>query len=434
MRLSYVRLPLLAATAWMGIGFSVWAMDIRYGETVFVTPTSTTFSLAPSYLVPRSYVTPTAYVVPSYYSTAYVVPSSLSTTYIAEPLSLLPTTYVATTYRRGLLGRRWLVERPVIASYGSAYFPSAYIASYGTSYIPSSYVLPTYYATSYRSRTYSPTVYEYPAVWETGAVIARRGDCDEVVSAPTLSSPSSGMTGPRASVSNNAPRIESREDPTIPSNVDTPPAAAGPRSLGSDAASAQNPAATRADTPPTPPNAGQDQAMPKNQQPTPPFRKPVEGAGDNSGTVRSTVEPAPKTKAAPPAAPGGEEKVPLLPAPGADNSETTIRRDAGKPVYAVRTLRPDQRRNVLIGRVETSGGDPQGVPVSVTSRSNNAIHHDGLTNAFGGFAIRLSDGEWTVNVTMPSGRVYPVRSITVSNGRVMDNQEGREVQNLIISY
>ena len=72
--------------------------------------------------------------------------------------------------------------------------------------------------------------------------------------------------------------------------------------------------------------------------------------------------------------------------------------------------------------------------MSVTSRSNNAIHHNGLTNAFGGFAIRLSDGEWTVNVTMPSGRVYPVRSITVSNGRVVDNQEGREVHNLIISY
>ena len=73
-------------------------------------------------------------------------------------------------------------------------------------------------------------------------------------------------------------------------------------------------------------------------------------------------------------------------------------------------------------------------PSAVTSRSNSAIHHDGMTNAFGGFAIRLTDGEWTVNVTMPSGRVYPVRNVTVSDGRVMDNQEGREVHNLIISY
>ena len=50
------------------------------------------------------------------------------------------------------------------------------------------------------------------------------------------------------------------------------------------------------------------------------------------------------------------------------------------------------------------------------------------------FAIRLDDGEWNVNVRMPSGRFYPVRSVTVSNGKVMDNQEGREVRNLIISY
>jgi hypothetical protein len=123
-----------------------------------------------------------------------------------------------------------------------------------------------------------------------------------------------------------------------------------------------------------------------------------------------------------------------VPAPGGD-AAGTIRRDAGKAVYStVRQLRPE-RRSILIGRVESSAGEPLGeVPVTVTSRANGAIHHDGLTNAFGGFAIRLADGDWTVNVRMPSGRVYPVRSVTVTNGRVMDNQEGREVHSLIISY
>ena len=36
----------------------------------------------------------------------------------------VPTGYVETTYRRGLFGRRWIVERPVIASY----YPTAYVA------------------------------------------------------------------------------------------------------------------------------------------------------------------------------------------------------------------------------------------------------------------------------------------------------------------
>ena len=216
MRLSYVRLPLLAATVWMGIGFSVRAMDIRYGETVYITPTSTTYSLAPSYVVSSSFVTPAAYVVPSYFSTGYVVPSSYSTTYIAEPVTLLPTTYVATTYRRGLLGRRWLVERPVTASYGTTYLPT----SYATTYIPSSYVFPTYYTTSYRLRTYTPTVYEYPAMWETAAVIPR-GDCDEVVwTYPARPPASASSTSPRANDSTRAAQSESTEDPTIPSNVD----------------------------------------------------------------------------------------------------------------------------------------------------------------------------------------------------------------------
>ena len=62
--------------------------------------------------------------------------------------------------------------------------------------------------------------------------------------------------------------------------------------------------------------------------------------------------------------------------------------------------------------------------MTVTNRSNNLVHHDGLTNAYGSFAIRLTDGDWTVNVTMPSGRVYPVRSISVRDGRILDNQEG----------
>jgi hypothetical protein len=39
-----------------------------------------------------------------------------------------------------------------------------------------------------------------------------------------------------------------------------------------------------------------------------------------------------------------------------------------------------------------------------------------------------------VNARMPSGRLHTVRTVTVNNGKVVDNQEGREVRNLIVSY
>ena len=74
------------------------------------------------------------------------------------------------------------------------------------------------------------------------------------------------------------------------------------------------------------------------------------------------------------------------------------------------------------------------MPVSVVNRNNPSIRHSGVSNAFGGFAIQVPDGQWSVRVTMPSGNMQTVRDITVTDGRVMDNLEAREVHNLIISY
>ena len=55
-----------------------------------------------------------------------------------------------------------------------------------------------------------------------------------------------------------------------------------------------------------------------------------------------------------------------------------------------------------------------------------------MTDAFGRFAVRVPDGDWTVKVTMPSGRVYSVSEITVSNGLISD-PEGRDVPSLTIT-
>ena len=44
MRSFGVRLPILAATAWAGIGFSVLGGELGYGETIYVTPTVATIA------------------------------------------------------------------------------------------------------------------------------------------------------------------------------------------------------------------------------------------------------------------------------------------------------------------------------------------------------------------------------------------------------
>ncbi len=72
--------------------------------------------------------------------------------------------------------------------------------------------------------------------------------------------------------------------------------------------------------------------------------------------------------------------------------------------------------------------------MAVASRTGRRLSRFGISDAFGGFAIGLEDGDWSVEVTMPSGRVYSVRQISVANGRVIDDQERREIPNLIITY
>ena len=153
-----------------------------------------------------------------------------------------------------------------------------------------------------------------------------------------------------------------------------------------------------------------------------------------AGTSKPPADTTKKPEIKAPVMPSGEkDNSELKRAPGANNAGTT-RHDVGKPVLPTTTVRPE-RRNVLFGKVESSAaGQPEEeVRVIVSSRSNRAIRHEGMSDAYGRFAIKLSEGDWTVNVTMPSGRIYPVSQITVSGGKVFDEREGREVPSLIIT-
>jgi hypothetical protein len=362
-----------------------------------------------------------------------VFPSYIESAYTVEPAAtVLPTGYIETTYRRGLFGRRWIVERPVVAAYPTSYVSTTYVpTTYVSSYVPTTYVSPTYYTTSYRVGRYRPTTYTYypttyyPTVYETAYRSVSDICCDEIV----VDAPARVVqqdSGSSSAPSGGSKEVESRslEDPTIPSYVDAPLPADNTKARSAVRSDGANKANTGgAASPPVPPPAEEDDAVTKAA---------AKGAATQkkSPAQKSDGSATPKTKA-PPAAPSDEsDQIDLRPAPAGNEP---VRRDSMKAIYP--RVRAADRRNILFGSVETDDGRPRGeVPVTVINRTNSAIRHTGLSNAFGGFAIKVPDGQWRVRVTMPSGNAQTVREITVTDGKVMDNYEAREVHNLIISY
>ena len=136
----------------------------------------------------------------------------------------------------------------------------------------------------------------------------------------------------------------------------------------------------------------------------------------------------------PPLAPGAEPPI-VLPNPADD---LTIRHDAKKPVLsstavALRTIKKGNL-NILEGKVISSetGRAEEGVQITIYNQLQPSSNRQALTNAYGRYAVRLPDGEWTVNVTMPSGRKYAVSDLIVSQGQIHDDL-GREIPSLIIN-
>jgi hypothetical protein len=414
------------------------AAALCYGDTFYVLPTTRTVALPTSYVVGSSYLLPTTYVTPSYSATAYYATNYYPTTwystayypttyyprtyYYGDAVSLTPTAYFANVYeRRGLFGRRrWLVEQPLVAAY-----------------VPTTYYAPTYYST----RTYVPTVYQDATAWESEYVAAAPSICDELVAAaPTRTAPSSIAT--RSGASTGSRRVESEVmEPVIDSAVPPLPNEPGavPRSptpAPADKAAKKSVQSVpgAADTPPNPPKplGAADDASRARDETRDAAKSSAGGANRNAGTPDGGENPAAKKPVAP-QVPAGQNDVDIEPAPGA-NAPGAVRREAMRPAYAARPLAA-ALRNVLNGRVESESGQPrEEVRVTISNSADNRIFHEGITDAFGAFAIRLSSGEWTVKVTMPSGRVYPVRQITVREGRILDNREGRVIPNLIIWY
>jgi hypothetical protein len=154
-------------------------------------------------------------------------------------------------------------------------------------------------------------------------------------------------------------------------------------------------------------------------------KSPPEAPAANRAQSPGQSESTEKKKSPAESAPDRDD-VDLEPAPPLDTPAK--RRDSMRPAYPL-------PQGVLRGRVESDAGNSrEGVRVTAASRNTIGIARSGTSDAFGTFAIRLEDGDWTVRVTMPSGRIYSVREISVRDGKVVDNREGREIPNLIISY
>jgi hypothetical protein len=163
------------------------------------------------------------------------------------------------------------------------------------------------------------------------------------------------------------------------------------------------------------------------------------GGGNTTGGNPSGGGAAqPKSKTSPSGGGQADGLPPVAPADDLDlqaaPQDGTVRHDTRRPALtAPRTIR-SVARNVLFGRVRSRQSDEpeEGVEVLISSRSNSFQDRVALSDAFGRFAVKVPDGDWTVKVTMPSGRVYSVSEITVSNGLITDDG-GRAVPSLTIT-
>ena len=146
MRYSSIRLPLLVVSVCLGSGLSVWALDLRYDERVYLLPTTA------EVVVPTSYVADLlcrdrVVLVAHGDGRTDLLPDCICRRRGRVADHDLRRNPVSPEFDRvSLYGRRRLVERSVISSYPSVY-------------VPTSFAVANYYPTTYYApREYVPTV------------------------------------------------------------------------------------------------------------------------------------------------------------------------------------------------------------------------------------------------------------------------------------
>jgi hypothetical protein len=79
-----------------------------------------------------------------------------------------------------------------------------------------------------------------------------------------------------------------------------------------------------------------------------------------------------------------------------------------------------------------NGRPEEGVRITLSSKRSGVGDLVVSTDASGRYGVRLPDGDWTVKITMPSGRVYAVSELVVSQGQINDDL-GRPIPSLTIT-
>ncbi len=417
--------------------------DITLYETVDVVPRSVV-ALPRSYYVPTSYVsessvvvptsyasvydlTPTSYYVPTSYvvPTSYYVPTRYASTSYYVPTSFYETSYV---YRRRPFGRRY-VETSYLAAPTVALTPTYYVAP--RSYVATSAVVGTSLCCGETApavmpsapvRAARPLAEPMPERQAGGSIESSAvGETEDRLEPITPPNPSrqrpAGTNGNASGAAGNAGSSTSgvagtgtpaAASPTIPGPTprDTRPTPAGPGTTGGTPTTTGGPAPV--------------ESTPKAA--TNPVTKPAEAA---SPPQRTEFEPPPVPA---PVGPGNP-----LDFPG-PNTDDATRRSSYKPV--VPTIGTRLAQNVLRGRVVSADTrlPESGVEVILVERRNRFDDRTTRTDASGRFALVVPEGDWTIHLTMPSGRALPVEQglVTASAGKVSDRW-GRELTNLVLS-
>ena len=118
--------------------------------------------------------------------------------------------------------------------------------------------------------------------------------------------------------------------------------------------------------------------------------------------------------------------------PGTDAGYT--RRDSRKPLTSVSIPgRPVSGRTLLEGKVvsDATGAPLEGVAVILTDRLGR-FEKTATSDMQGRYRVSLPDGDWKVQVTSNSGRLYEISQLTVAGGQISDSDD-RPVGSLLIS-
>jgi hypothetical protein len=391
-------------TDWLARSGTVVPARYTYYPTTYVSP---------SYVQPTSYYVPTSTVIP----TTTVVP----TTTVIPTATYYPTGYY---YRRGLFGRpRYYVPTTtILAPAASGLAPTSY-------YVPTSYYLPTtYVATS----SLLPASYYLPTSYVATSSVVPTSICCEPTAVVAMAPAS-----PRLDRVVQDPPPDTRGGASFDSSVEGM----------ADGQRTPVPRPTGSATSGTTGGTTQDKEAASKGSAT--------SSQSGASTPKGQNPPAGNSGPSPPAVPD-LGMPPLPPPPGVETG--TSRRDSNKPVIdfslqlawppsssgtsrreslkPVPTTRVRQDRNVLQGVIVSADTNRPEANVEVVFTDSLGRFRDRSTrtNGSGRFAISLPEGDWNINVTMPSGRTAAVPDglVTASAGVVSDRW-GRELNDLVIS-